>query len=399
MELNQVNTEIGNVGHSWWLLDYTAQFLIGSMNLGSSSRVKPRPWKYLRGRSLKEGGRYQNLGGLRREVRTSTQRSAATCHEEFLLWLAAASLRDLHTVSRSRSAAALCGFRAVELPAPVAGCSWRSCVLMRVKRDQESMMSMVLTRSRGSLDLKEIEKAVRGIFPEGRGSAKSQKEMFQAEDQGCETGVGRSGRSDRFRIPRTWIRRWGRSPWSIRELHGHSSQASRAEDQPGLPNSGGSDQRKLSGTVKGKLELLKAKTTCHLCRQWGHWKRECPNRKASSAANSSAGRQTAVAAAEGEIDFCRRQRYRRDKSHQWLQEHQWPENFRRQSTRVKNLGSSNFMSGENRLGSVTGIPSAPSFTCCSRGYHQTPLSGWWFEPLWKIWKSIGMIRNPIFLGK
>ena len=26
-------------------------------------------------------------------------------------------------------------------------------------------------------------------------------------------------------------------------------------------------------------------------------------------------------------------------------------------------------------------------TCCS---------GWWFEALWKIWKSIGMIRNPIY---
>ena len=23
-------------------------------------------------------------------------------------------------------------------------------------------------------------------------------------------------------------------------------------------------------------------------------------------------------------------------------------------------------------------------------------SGWWFEPLWKIWKSIGMISNPIY---
>ena len=25
-----------------------------------------------------------------------------------------------------------------------------------------------------------------------------------------------------------------------------------------------------------------------------------------------------------------------------------------------------------------------------------PDSGWWFEPLWKIWKSIGMISNPIY---
>ena len=23
-------------------------------------------------------------------------------------------------------------------------------------------------------------------------------------------------------------------------------------------------------------------------------------------------------------------------------------------------------------------------------------TGWWFEPLWKIWKSIGMISNPIY---
>ena len=66
------------------------------------------------------------------------------------------------------------------------------------------------------------------------------------------------------------------------------------------PNSGGNDQWKLSGTVKGKLELLKAKTTCHLCRQRGHWKRECPNRKTSAAANSFAGRSSSeLHSAEG----------------------------------------------------------------------------------------------------
>ena len=32
------------------------------------------------------------------------------------------------------------------------------------------------------------------------------------------------------------------------------------------------------------------------------------------------------------------------------------------------------------------------YTTCF--YHVLP--GWWFEPLWKIWKSIGMIRNPIY---
>ena len=37
-------------------------------------------------------------------------------------------------------------------------------------------------------------------------------------------------------------------------------------------------QWKLQGTVRGRLELLKAKTRCHLCRKTGHWKKECPER-------------------------------------------------------------------------------------------------------------------------
>ena len=28
-----------------------------------------------------------------------------------------------------------------------------------------------------------------------------------------------------------------------------------------------------------------------------------------------------------------------------------------------------------------------------------PISGWWFQPLWRIWKSIGMISNPILMEK
>ena len=28
--------------------------------------------------------------------------------------------------------------------------------------------------------------------------------------------------------------------------------------------------------------------------------------------------------------------------------------------------------------------------------HQPTIAGWWFQPLWKIWKSVGMISNPIY---
>ena len=31
-----------------------------------------------------------------------------------------------------------------------------------------------------------------------------------------------------------------------------------------------------------------------------------------------------------------------------------------------------------------------------RSFKKNISSGWWFEPLWKIWKSIGMISNPIY---
>ena len=31
--------------------------------------------------------------------------------------------------------------------------------------------------------------------------------------------------------------------------------------------------------------------------------------------------------------------------------------------------------------------------------YQTIRSGWWFEPLWKIWKSIGMINPNIWIKK
>ena len=33
---------------------------------------------------------------------------------------------------------------------------------------------------------------------------------------------------------------------------------------------------RLSGTVSGKLEQLKSRNRCHVCKRYGHWKRECP---------------------------------------------------------------------------------------------------------------------------
>ena len=42
----------------------------------------------------------------------------------------------------------------------------------------------------------------------------------------------------------------------------------------------------LSGTLRGKIEQMKARSRCHVCNERGHWKRECPRRKSGSVQHS-----------------------------------------------------------------------------------------------------------------
>ena len=43
-------------------------------------------------------------------------------------------------------------------------------------------------------------------------------------------------------------------------------------------NSGGNSGWNLQGTIRAKIDALKSKTKCHVCRRTGHWKKECPLR-------------------------------------------------------------------------------------------------------------------------
>lgn len=47
-----------------------------------------------------------------------------------------------------------------------------------------------------------------------------------------------------------------------------------------VPRDRGEDPSKwrLQGTLRGRIEVLKSKTRCHLCKKVGHWKKECPSR-------------------------------------------------------------------------------------------------------------------------
>ena len=184
--------------------------------------------------------------------------------------------------------------QSIELPPPVMG-----FLLMKKLKLDQSQESMVLTHTKGGMDFKDVVAAVRGIFPEGKGTVRS-KEVFQADDD-CQNNGHKEitmvdEENDLAEVAQMIAD-------ESQELDVDEEEAldtfetyldvrKRLRDQKtsrGFQNSrGGPDQGqwKLSGTVKGKL-VLKARTACHVCKQKGHWKRECPHRTGGRGESSS----------------------------------------------------------------------------------------------------------------
>ena len=207
----------------------------------------------------------------------------------------------------------------IELPSSVKG----YMLLKKLKLDG-TQESMVLTHTKSSLELPEIVLAVRGIFPEGRGTVKANKDVFQAENvsptleevrvveaeddlQDVADLVAQefqeAGGDDEEEALETF-----ESYLEVRKkLREQRTQRGYVKPQTGGRNEGG-DKWRLQGTVRGRLELLKSRTTCHNCQQRGHWKRECPlkgrkdqNSKPSNAASSTQGGSEVHASETAEV--------------------------------------------------------------------------------------------------
>ena len=86
--------------------------------------------------------------------------------------------------------------------------------------------------------------------------------------------------------------------WRRTRISGASFSRRRwAEDIKAQPTSWS-----LSGTVQGRLEQLKQKTKCHICKMPGHWKRECPKRRdkpSTSQSTRTAGVKEAMITDDG----------------------------------------------------------------------------------------------------
>ncbi|CAE7765863.1 unnamed protein product [Symbiodinium sp. CCMP2456] len=184
---------------------------------------------------------------------------------------------------------------AVELPEEVGG--W--FLLRKLQLDQTSE-AMVLTHTKGSLAYKEVTAAVTAIFPQGvskTGGGKS-REVFEAIAEE-EVVVGNDGEDgeDVFQAVAAQIQAQDEyddedaievyeTYQDIRRKMQQKKMGRGYKQQPSTAPS----RWTLTWTVRGKVEQLKAKSRCHLCQEFGHWKRECPKKKGSASSGAKPSR-------------------------------------------------------------------------------------------------------------
>lgn len=172
----------------------------------------------------------------------------------------------------------------VELNATV-----RGYMLLKKLRLESREESMILTATKGSMTYKEIVDALRAIFPEGKGSSSRSKEVFQAEVNDPTGALSADSDNDVLEVMEAIADEFQGREDDFDDEEVLEAFESYAEVRKKIVekkkargySSGREDPNKwrLTGTMRGKIEVLKSKTRCHLCKKLGHWKRECPSRK------------------------------------------------------------------------------------------------------------------------
>ena len=174
----------------------------------------------------------------------------------------------------------------VQLPDKVTG-----FMLIKKLRLDSAQESLVLTATKGSLEFKDVFDSVRAIFPEGRGSAKNTKEVFQAELEEQATVASAfqepveqfDEMQEVLEILTDPYQDSGDEEEALECFESYVDIRKKLQERKksrGFHDGKQEDGQKwkLSGTVRGRIEVLKARTRCHVCRKQGHWKRECPER-------------------------------------------------------------------------------------------------------------------------
>ncbi|CAE7383212.1 unnamed protein product, partial [Symbiodinium pilosum] len=165
---------------------------------------------------------------------------------------------------------------------------------LRLDPTQESLL---LTATKGSMDYKDVVAAVKFVFPEGKGaSGKQSKEVFftatadespDDENEDFQDAMAAVEDMQAQDLDEEDILDAYESYVEIRRRMAEKKKA-----RGFTSSSSEAPKWRLTGTVNGRIEQLKAKTRCHLCHKVGHWRKECPLR----GKNAGAGKGSRAAA-------------------------------------------------------------------------------------------------------
>ena len=184
----------------------------------------------------------------------------------------------------------------VELPEEVRG--W---FLLRKLQLEANAEAMVLTHTKGALSYKEVTTAVTAIFPQGAAkvSGGKSREVFEAiAEEGEDESFDGEESNDVFQAVADQIQSQEEydEEDAIEVFETYQDIRKKMQQRKmgrGYRQQGAGPSRwTLTGTVRGKIEQLKAKSRCHLCQEVGHWKRECPKKKGTASTGGKSSRSS-----------------------------------------------------------------------------------------------------------
>jgi hypothetical protein len=147
--------------------------------------------------------------------------------------------------------------------------------------------SMILTTTRGNLEVKEVVKATKSVFPEGKGASKATKDVFIAEaeeeeeqhDLQCALDVLAAEVQEKDGDDEEILEGF-ESCAEVRKKIQERKKCRGYFPTPARGSASGTTfSSRLSGSINGRIEQRKPKSRRYICNRYGHWKRDCPVQK------------------------------------------------------------------------------------------------------------------------